>query len=232
MKNDRKAGDLDRQYVWHPFTQMRDWLDEDPVVIRSGEGAYLTDTEGNRYLDGNSSIWTNLHGHQRPTLNAAITEQLGRIAHSSALGLANEPASELAAELVELARYPAREGEPELSKVFFSDDGSTALEVALKLAFESSRRQGRVSQPRFLSIDAAYHGDTIGSVSLGQVGVFHQSFDPLLFRVDQAMSPHCYRCPFNKAKPERANATSTRQCRFECVDTVERAFEEKQKRDG
>lgn len=232
VKNDPNAGDLDRRYVWHPFTQMRDWLREEPVVIRSGKGAHLWDVDGNRYLDGNSSIWTNLHGHQHPKLNAALTEQLGRIAHSSALGLANEPASELAAELVALTRYAAREGEPDLAKVFYSDDGSTALEVALKLSFESSRRQGRVTQPRFLSIDAAYHGDTIGSVSLGQVGVFHQSFDPLLFRVDKAMSPHCYRCPFNKAKPERANATSTRQCGFECVDLVASAFEDKRKRDG
>src|SRR4051794_26079811 len=122
---------LDKRYVWHPFTQMRDWLRSDPIVITGGEGAVLEDSRGRKYLDANSSIWTNLHGHRNRTINAAISRQLARIAHSSALGLANEPASVLAARLVEAAnsgraRFPSRKRKfgPNLSKVFFSDDGS------------------------------------------------------------------------------------------------------------
>src|SRR5450759_995955 len=116
---------LDRSYVWHPFSQMRDWLKREPIVIVEGKGARLWDALGREYLDANSSIWTNLHGHNHPRINAAIRRQLGKIAHSSALGLANEPASALAEKLVTVANPPLR-------KVFFSDDGSTAMEVALK----------------------------------------------------------------------------------------------------
>src|SRR5262245_17422864 len=140
---------LDLQYVWHPFTQMRDWLKREPIVIRSGRGAVLQDAKGRRYLDANASIWTNLHGHNHPRINAAVARQLKRIAHSSALGLANEPAGRLAARLVAAARpFPRRSlGQSErpsarrsLARVFFSDDGATALEVAVKLAYEFARR--------------------------------------------------------------------------------------------
>src|SRR5882672_11501963 len=145
---------LDHAHVWHPFTQMRDWLKREPIVIVQGKGAVLRDSRGRAYLDANSSIWTNLHGHNQPKINAAIQRQLKKIAHSSALGLANEPASLLAAKLVKAAnatlgapasRRPGRQdaGAPgKLSKVFFSDDGSTAMEVALKLAYEFARRRG------------------------------------------------------------------------------------------
>ena len=133
---------LDHRHVWHPFTQMRDWLRREPIVIVSGKGAVLRDARGREYLDANSSIWTNLHGHRHPKIDAALQRQLKKIAHSSALGLANEPASLLAAQLAELAGPP-------LSKVFYSDDGSTALEVALKLAYEFTRRsRGPKSRPR------------------------------------------------------------------------------------
>ncbi|TAK93134.1 MAG: aminotransferase class III-fold pyridoxal phosphate-dependent enzyme, partial [Verrucomicrobia bacterium] len=131
---------LDHAHVWHPFTQMRDWLKREPIIITSGKGAVLRDFRGKEYLDANSSIWTNLHGHQHPKLNAAIARQLKKIAHSSALGFANEPASLLAAELVKLATPHTAHRTPRLTKVFFSDDGSTALEVALKLAYEFTRR--------------------------------------------------------------------------------------------
>ena len=231
MVGDR-AADLDRRYVWHPFTQMRDWMASEPLVIARGDGATLEDDRGRRYLDANSSIWTNLHGHNHPDINAALKAQLGKIAHSSALGLANEPAPFLAKRLVQAANEARTPTEPELSKVFFSDDGSTATEVAVKLAFESSRRQGRTRQPRFLSLDNAYHGDTVGSVSVGQVEAFHQSFGPLLFDVDKAMSPHCYRCPYNRAKPERVEARQSRRCHFECVDEVARKMENQRKTQG
>ena len=128
-----KFAQLDHQYVWHPFTQMRDWLSSEPIVISSGKGAVLRDVRGRKFLDANSSIWTNLHGHSHPKINAAITRQLKRIAHSSALGLANEPASVLAQKLIQEANHGQSR---KLHKVFFSDNGSTALEVALKLAYE------------------------------------------------------------------------------------------------
>src|SRR5438045_3330086 len=153
---------LDHQHLWHPFTQMRDWLKREPIVIVAGRGAVLRDAKGREYLDANSSIWTNLHGHNHPRLNAAIARQLKKISHSSALGLANEPAALLGKELVAAAnprlRAPASRrpdaGAPGLKKVFFSDDGSTAMEVALKLAYEFARRGGR-RRPKFLSLAGA-----------------------------------------------------------------------------
>lgn len=222
---------LDRQFVWHPFTQMRDWVKQEPIVIVRGQGSVLQDTNGKEYLDANSSIWTNLHGHNHPKLNAAIEAQLKKIAHSSALGLANEPASLLAAKLINAAnpftvRAKSAEGsaQPSLSKVFYSDDGSTAVEAALKLAHEFSRRIGQSKRPRFLSLDGAYHGDTVGAVSLGHIDLFHKNYSHLLFRTDKVMAPYCYRCPFNRAKPERADARDYRQCHWECVDKVEEKF--------
>jgi adenosylmethionine-8-amino-7-oxononanoate aminotransferase len=222
---------LDHAHVWHPFTQMRDWLRREPIVIVSGRGAVLRDARGREYLDANASIWTNLHGHNHPRLNAALRRQLGKIAHSSALGLANEPASLLAAKLVALANPRGLNRAPKLAKVFYSDDGSTAVEVALKLAYEFTRRtRGPRPEPRFLSLEAAYHGDTLGAVALGHIDLFHKSFAGLLFKSDPVMSPYCYRCPFNRAKPERADAREYRRCRWECVAQVERKFATAQKR--
>jgi adenosylmethionine-8-amino-7-oxononanoate aminotransferase len=245
-----KVAQLDHQFVWHPFTQMRDWLKREPVVIVAGKGAVLRDIRGREYLDANSSIWTNLHGHNHPKINAAIQQQLKKIAHSSALGLANEPAALLAAKLVQMANQKVgravpsapfshthvRRGEdtaPYLGKVFFSDDGSTALEVALKLAYEFTRRtrakpvgraSSRAAEPKFLSLEGAYHGDTVGAVSLGHIDLFHKSYSGLLFKTDKVMSPYCYRCPFNRAKPERADAREYRQCNWECAGLVEKKF--------
>ena len=240
-----KLAQLDHQFVWHPFTQMRDWLKSEPVVIVAGKGAVLHDIRGREYLDANSSIWTNLHGHNHPKINAAIQRQLKKVAHSSALGLANEPASLLAAKLVRTANpqsatpinreHATKVGvrNPQLNKVFFSDDGSTALEVALKLAYEFTRRARSAGvspasrakvQPRFLSLEGAYHGDTVGAVSLGHIDLFHKSYSGLLFKTDKVMSPYCYRCPFNRAKPERADAREYRQCNWECAGLVEKKF--------
>jgi adenosylmethionine---8-amino-7-oxononanoate aminotransferase len=212
-----KFAQLDRKYVWHPFTQMRDWLRGDPIVIGSGDGAVMRDVRGRKFLDANSSIWTSLHGHNHPKINAAVSRQLKKIAHSSALGLANEPASLLAEKLVTAANS-------KLKKVFFSDDGSTALEVALKLAYEFSRRVKKLKKPKFLSLDGAYHGDTVGAVSLGHIDLFHKAYGRLLFKSDKVMSPYCYRCPFNRAKPERADARDYRKCNWECVGKVEQKF--------
>lgn len=221
---------LDHRFVWHPFTQMRDWLRREPIVLVEGRGAVLRDVHGREYLDANASIWTNLHGHNQPRLNAAIRRQLSRLAHSSALGLANEPASLLAAELVAEANPPGLHGQPKLTKVFYSDDGSTALEVALKLAYEFARRTGRARRPRFLSLAGAYHGDTVGAVSLGHIDLFQRACAGLLFKSDPVMAPYCYRCPFNRAKPERADARAYRQCRWECVDKVEQRLAAQRRR--
>ncbi len=228
---------LDHAHVWHPFTQMRDWLKREPIVITRGKGTILEDQHGKKYLDGNSSIWTNLHGHNHPKINLAIKKQLSKIAHSSALGFANEPASLLAEKLVNAANpVPARARtnkrlKPELDKVFYSDDGSTALEVALKLAYEFTRRtRGPKTKPRFLSIDGAYHGDTIGAVSLGHIDLFHKAYGGMLFKSDKVMSPYCYRCPYNQAKPERADAREYRKCHWECVEKVELAFSRQKKK--
>jgi adenosylmethionine---8-amino-7-oxononanoate aminotransferase len=240
---------LDHQFVWHPFTQMRDWLRTEPIVIVEGSGAVLRDVRGREYLDANASIWTNLHGHRHPKINAAIQRQLKKIAHSSALGFANEPASLLAAKLVAAANeiydlrftiYAGKSGPSrkshivnrKLAKVFFSDDGSTALEVALKLAYEFTRRsRGAKCKPKFLSLDGAYHGDTIGAVSLGHVDLFHKAYGGLLFSTDKVMSPYCYRCPFNRAKPERDDARNYRKCNWECVSKVQQKFST-QKKEG
>src|SRR5437899_3512091 len=252
----KSLAQLDQQFVWHPFTQMREWQRHEPIVIARGEGAVVEDTAGRKYLDANSSIWTNLHGHNHPAINAAIQTQLGKIAHSSALGLANEPASLLAADLIQAANHGARVSPPasmcfdagneegseavrnsrvaagedtrapvSLAKVFYSDDGSTAIEVALKLAYQFTQRRDAIKRPRFLSLEAAYHGDTIGAASLGHIDLFHKNFAGLRFRSDKVMAPYCYRCPFNKAKPERADAREYRKCQWECVGKVEQKFE-------
>ncbi len=247
-----KLAKLDHQFVWHPFTQMSDWLRREPIVIVEGKGAILHDVHGHEYLDANSSIWTNLHGHQNSKINSAIQCQLRKIAHSSALGLANEPAGLLAERLIELTnsklvgrgvltapqgwfRVKRRAGDsaPYLEKVFFSDDGSTALEVALKLAYEFTRRtranpvgraSSRAAEPKFLSLEGAYHGDTVGAVALGHINLFHKNYSGLLFKTDKVMSPYCYRCPFNRAKPERADARDYRKCNWECAGLVEKKF--------
>ena len=219
---------------------MRQWLTREPIVIQAGAGAVLRDVRGRDYLDANSSIWTNLHGHCHPKLDAALRRQLKRIAHSSALGLANEPASRLAARLVAAANAenkraagvsPKHSVPGTTSKVFFSDDGSTALEVALKLAYEYTRRtRGPKTRPRFLSLQGAYHGDTVGAVSLGQIPLFRKAYAGLLFNVDQVPAPYCYRCPYNRARPERADARSYRQCQWECVGEFEQVLHARKKK--
>jgi adenosylmethionine-8-amino-7-oxononanoate aminotransferase len=243
-----RLAQLDHRYVWHPFTQMRDWLRTEPIVIVEGEGAVLRDVKGREFLDANSSIWTSLHGHRHAKINSAIQRQLKKIAHSSALGFANEPASLLAEKLIRSAECGVRSAEekamshgsaipqsalrnPQLEKVFFSDDGSTALEVALKLAYQFTRRtRGPKAKPRFLSLAGAYHGDTIGAVSLGHIDLFHKAYGGMLFATDKVMSPYCYRCPFNRAKPDRADARKYRKCNWECLGKVEQKFSAQKKK--
>jgi len=184
---------LDKQHLWHPFTQMRDWMDSPQLVIERGQGVYLFDTEGKRYLDGVSSLWANIHGHRHPALVRAIRQQLTKLEHSTLLGLTNVPAVELAKKLVSIAP-------PNLTRVFYSDNGSTAVEIALKMSFQFWRQRGKVfaRKQKFISFANAYHGDTLGSVSLGGVDLFHKIFKPLLFKSYKVFYPDCYRCPFGK----------------------------------
>jgi adenosylmethionine-8-amino-7-oxononanoate aminotransferase len=166
--------ELDQTYLWHPFTAMREWLEDSPLVIDRAEGNELIDIYGNRYLDGVSSLWVNVHGHTHPAINAAISEQLAKLSHSTLLGLSSSPSILLAQRLVAIAP-------PGLSRVFFSDSGSTAVEVALKIAFQFQQLRGHSRRTKFLALRNAYHGDTIGSVSLGGIDTFHKIFHPLLF---------------------------------------------------
>ncbi len=232
---------LDHKFLWHPFTQMKDWLTREPIVIRSGKGSVLVDVKGRQYLDANSSIWTNIHGHRNPKIDKALRRQLEKISHSSALGLASEPAPKLAARLITAAVTPAKKrnfpsprarlpSSPSLTKVFFSDDGSTAMETGIKLATEFAKRTRGITKPRFLSLEGAYHGDSVGASSMGHIQLFRRSCTSILFKCDTVMSPYCYRCPFNKAKPEKADARSYRQCEWQCVDVVERAFARQNKK--
>jgi len=176
---------LDRRVLWHPFTQMQGWLEEDFPVITAAEGCELIDVDGKRYLDGVSSLWCCLHGHRVPEIDAAVTAQLQRVAHSTLLGLGGEPAIALAEALLEVAP-------PGLTRVFYSDSGSTAVEVALKMAFQYWRQTegSRSKRTRFLCLQDAYHGDTLGSVSVGGIDLFHAVFQPLLFHTVRAPVPH------------------------------------------
>jgi adenosylmethionine---8-amino-7-oxononanoate aminotransferase len=169
-------------HVWHPFTQMRGWADERAPVIVSGEGEFLFDSNGRRYIDGISSLWCNVHGHRHPHIDAAVREQLDRIAHSTMLGLSHPGAEELARRLVAIAPGAEPGGGP-LSRVFYSDSGSTAVEVALKMAFQYWQQapDARPDRTTFVRLENAYHGDTVGSVSVGGIDLFHSLYRPLLF---------------------------------------------------
>jgi adenosylmethionine---8-amino-7-oxononanoate aminotransferase len=173
---------IDKAHLWHPFTQHKEWCapGHDPLVIVSAEGALLRDGEGRDYIDGNSSIWTNLHGHRHPRIDAAIRAQLDRAAHTSFLGFTHPLAAELARDLVAL--FPPNT----LSRVFFSDDGSTAIEVALKMAAQFWQQSGQPKRTRFVAFSGAYHGDTMGASSLGGIPAFHDRFSAWQFPVEHA----------------------------------------------
>jgi adenosylmethionine-8-amino-7-oxononanoate aminotransferase len=169
----------DRSYLWHPFTQQRGWAREEPLIVDRAEGTDLVDVDGKRYIDGVSSLWCNVHGHAHPRIDAAVRDQLGKVAHSTMLGLSHRPAIELARRLVELAP-------PGLTRVFYSDSGSTATEIALKMAFQYWRQRGQ-DRRRFVALEMAYHGDTIGAVSVGGISLFHSLYEPLLFDVTRVV---------------------------------------------
>ena len=202
----------DKKYLWHPYTQMADYLKEKPLVIEEGKGVRLKDTEGRWYLDGVSSLWVNVHGHGRPEIDSAIEAQLRKVAHSTLLGLANVPAVRLARRLVEIAPRG-------LTKVFYSDNGSTAVEVALKMSYQfwqQGLKEFR-KKKKFVSFKNAYHGDTLGCMAVGGIPLFHEIFKPLAFTPRWAESPYCYRCPLGLALPE---------CRLECLKGLEEMLSE------
>jgi len=198
----------DKDYVWHPFTQMREHRKEKPLIIERGEGSYLFDVEGKKYLDGISSLWVTVHGHGKEEINRAIKEQLEQLAHSTLLGQANIPSILLAKNLAAIT--PSG-----LDYVFYSESGSTAVEIALKIAYQYWQQQGNEknkSKRKFVSLVNAYHGDTIGSVSVGGIDLFHKIFSHLLFETINAPAPHCYRCPWDLSKEN---------CSMQCVDEME-----------
>jgi adenosylmethionine---8-amino-7-oxononanoate aminotransferase len=203
----------DHKYLWHPFTPMKEWVGQDCLIITGGDGSYLIDAEGNRYLDGVSSLWVNLHGHHRREIDDAIRDQLDRIAHSTLLGLTHVPAIELAERLVRLA--PGA-----LARVFYSDSGSTAVEAALKIAFQYWQQhpdKARHAKRRIVSFHNAYHGDTLGAVSVGGMELFHACYQPLLFPSLKAHYPYCYRCHLGRSHPGCGLA-----CLEELADLLER----------
>jgi adenosylmethionine-8-amino-7-oxononanoate transaminase len=183
----------DKRYVWHPFTQMQDWLVERHPIIERGEGSILIDADGRRYLDGVSSLWVTVHGHRKPPIDRAVRAQLGRIAHTTFLGLTHPLAIELAKGLVRIA--PGG-----LARVFYSDNGATAVEVALKMAFQYWQQRGGElrRKTRFIALEESYHGDTLGAVSVGGIDLFHRLYRPLLFPTWQIPSP--YRTPWERTR--------------------------------
>lgn len=203
----RKAIDeKDRKYIWHPFTQMKEWLNEPATVIESGQGVTLRDMDGKEYLDAFSSYWCNIHGHGEPRLVRALTRQMGKIAHSTFLGYSNIPAVEFAEELIQAAPVG-------LTRVFYSDDGSTAVEAAIKMSYQYWRQAEPGSKRRrFLALSSAYHGDTVGAMSVGGIDLYHSTFRDLLMDVDFAPAPYCYHCPMGLKRDD---------CGLACAKAVE-----------
>ena len=185
---------LDRAHVWRPFTPMRQWRERQPVLIERGEGFDLIDTEGRRYIDGYSSLWCNVHGHRAPEIDAAIRAQLDRIAHATMLGAGTVPAIELAGKLVARCNHVEPDApSPRLNKVFYTDSGATATEVALKMAAGFHYHRGDRRRDMFLAIEGGYHGDTMGAVSVGFLDVMHRPFEPFVFKTFRVPSPDARR---------------------------------------
>lgn len=195
----------DLKHVWHPYTQMKDCEEMPPIPIKRAEGIKLFDHEGNFYYDTISSWWCNVHGHNHPEIRSAIKNQVDELEHVLFAGFTHEPAVKLAEKLVSIT--------PEnITKVFYSDNGSTSVEVAMKMSFQYWQNTGKTKKTRFLSLDAAYHGDTIGAMSVSGVDLFNKRFSPLFFDSFKTPTPYCYRCPFGR---ERGG------CSLECLSAAE-----------
>jgi len=200
-----------KKYLWNPFTQMKGYAEDLPLIIESAQGVMLRDVTGREYYDGVSSVWLNVHGHNVPELNEAIMEQLEKIAHSTLLGMANVPAIELAEQIVRVT--------PEgLAKVFYSDSGATSVEIAIKMAFQYWQHKGKPAKDSFVTMNNAYHGDTIGAVSVGAIDLYHKAYSKLLFKSYRVDYPYCYRCPLGE---------ELSSCLFKCLGQVEELFRER-----
>ena len=199
---------IDTECLWHPFTQMQDYRKQDPLIIADGEGSYLIDIEGNRYLDGVSSLWVTVHGHKHPAINSAIISQVEKISHSTLLGTSNVPAIEFAERLVEVT--PSG-----LNKVFYSECGAAAVEIGLKIAFQywQQRSSPRPKKVKFAHLHNAYHGDTLGAVSVGGIDLFHRIYKPLLTENICVPAPYCYRCFLSKTPAD---------CEMDCFEEAEK----------
>jgi adenosylmethionine---8-amino-7-oxononanoate aminotransferase len=228
QEENKKLEDIDREFIWHPFTQMKEWLEEKPLIISEGRDCFIKDIYGRWYLDGVSSLWVNIFGHisslwvnifghRKKEIDDAIKEQLDKISHSTLLGLSNVPAIKLAEKIIQVVNSSFIDNPSSLTKVFYSDNGSTSVEVALKMAFQYWKHKGINEKNVFVSLKNAYHGDTIGAVSVGGVDIFHEVFGPLLFKTYKAPSPYCYRCDLGKEYPD---------CKTACLDKLEEIFKE------
>jgi len=203
---------LDREHVWHPCTQQKDHETLPPIPIDRGDGVYLIDADGNRYIDGVSSWWVNLFGHNHPRLNRALSEQASRIAHHIFAGFTHEPAVELASRLSALTP-------PGLNKVFFADNGSAAVEVALKMSFQYWQQTGRPGKTRFVSISEAYHGETLGALSVGGCNLYREVYRPILLEGYRVQGPDCFRCPYGRSR---------NNCSAECFEHLEQLLTREQ----
>jgi len=183
MLNKKYLEEWDKSYFWHPFTQMKVYREEENIIVERGEGVYVYDIYGRKFLDGVSSLWCNVHGHNHPKLNSAVEEQLKKIAHFTTLGASNVPAIVFAKNLVDITP-------PGLTKVFYSEDGAEAMEIAIKIAYHYWHNKGEKQKNKFITLSEAYHGDTIGSVSVGGINIFHEKYRPLLFDVYKMPSPY------------------------------------------
>ncbi len=220
----------DKRYLWHPFTQQAEWEALEPLIVTRARGVRIWDARGRSFIDGVSSLWVTLHGHREPSLDRAVRRQLERVAHSTFLGLTHEPA-------IRLGRALARIAPRGLSRVFYSDNGATAVEVALKMAFQFWAQRGEPRRTEYLALEGSYHGDTLGAVSVGGIAVFQKKFRPLLFRAHFALAPHCYRCPHRRRPavpvlrtgeepvparaPRPGEARPETGCRWECLASAE-----------
>jgi adenosylmethionine-8-amino-7-oxononanoate aminotransferase len=205
---------MDKQFLWHPFTPMKLWLESDPLVIVAAEGMHLIDSDGNRYLDGVSSLWCNVHGHRVTEIDQAIRGQLAKVSHTTMLGLASEPAILLADRLMRIVP-------PGLAKVFYSDAGATATEIAFKLAAQYWHNIGKPQKSEFVGFAEAYHGDTVGAMSVGRVPAFHKPYFPMLFKVHFAPTPYVYRSDM---------ADDPEAVKTKCLGALERILEEHSER--
>lgn len=208
MNRKQELIEKDLKYVWHPDTQMKEFEHEDPIIIERGEGVYVYDVDGKRYIDAIASWWVNTLGHSNKRLNKALCDQAEKIEHVLLAGFSHVPAIELAEELVNISA-------PDITKVFYSDNGSTANEIALKMAIQYWAQVGKPKKTKFVALEHSYHGDTLGAVSVGGIDIYYKVFEPLLFKALHSKSPNCYRCPEGKC---RGN------CEIECINSVEDIF--------